>query len=142
MNSGDPARANRSGHFWLLGVSPNFTEWPLGLPRLFLCSLGYRLGIAFDHFGTAFAFGPAGAWALGWGRGVVGGWAGAGWQSNLMKGRRFADYAFQAGGPRASVKRGMVLCWDCRCDGFWRLVAVRQHLEVSAVLVQRLPEGT
>ena len=85
----------------------------LGLAAALFVLLGYRLGIAFDHFGTALAFGPAGSWALGWGPGVVGSWAGAGWQSNLMKGRRFADYGFQAGGPRASVKCGMVLCWDC-----------------------------
>ena len=77
-DAGDPAQADRYGYFELLGVSPNFTEWPLGLPRLFLCSLGYRLGIAFDHFGTAFAFGLASCWALGWGRGVGGSWAGAG----------------------------------------------------------------
>ena len=50
----------------------------LGLAAALFVLLGYRLGIAFDHFGTAFAFGPAGALALGWGRGVVGGWAGAG----------------------------------------------------------------
>ena len=40
MNAGDPAQADRHGYFELLGVSPNFTEWPLGLSRLFLSLWG------------------------------------------------------------------------------------------------------
>ena len=114
----------------------------LGLAAALFISLGYRLGIAFVHFGTAFAFGPAGGWASGWGRGGVGGWAGA-WLVNYFdEGPAVCRLCFPS--RRAKIYgqmwHGLVLGLQMRC-----LLAPGcggQHLEVSPVLVQRLPEGT
>ena len=141
MAAGDPAQADRYGYFELLGVSPNFTEWPLGLPRLFLCSLGYRLGIAFGHFGTAFVFGPAGGWASGWGRGGVGGWAGA-WLVNYFdEGPAVCRLCFPS--RRAKIYgpmwHGLELGLQMRCLLAPGCGAAAPR---SLLLVQRLPEGT
>ena len=143
MKSGDPAKANRRGYFWLLGVSPNFTEWPLGLPRLYLCSLGYRLGIAFDHFGTALVLGPAGFGALWWGRGVVGGWAGAGLAKGTDGGQTVCRICLSSRRAKsfAQMWHGLGLGLQMRCLLVPGCGAAAPQ-SLSALLLQELPEGT
>ena len=108
--------------------------------------LGYRPGIAFGHFGTALVFGPAGLGALGWGRGVVGGWLELGRQKSLMKagGLQTTGILSETAGEEVRSNVAKSLGWDCRCNAFWCLDLVRQNLELSLLRFcnsfQRAPE--
>ena len=115
----------------------------LGLAATFFELLGHRLGIAFSYFGTALLLGPAGFGALWCGRGVVGGWAGAGLAKESDGGQAVCRICLSSRRAKsfAQMWHGLGLGLQMRCLLVPGCCAAAPQ-SLSALLLQKLPEGT